>query len=145
MPWKDSKQQRALKEINRCLERQKSLLVDTGVQVEETPILDFEPRPFEDENKPHKQRALAKVIKEKFGTDGMNKVEIKTCEALFNEVLSQVKLWSGKHADLIVALTGKSKNFRIENQRLIQKKAHLVREKLSRQLISMTTKLERTQ
>ena len=30
-------------------------------------MLDFEARPFEDEHKPRKQRALAKVIKEKFG------------------------------------------------------------------------------
>ena len=145
LPWKESRRQQALKQINRCLERQKSLLNETGVKMAEPPLFDFEPRPFDDLNKPKKQRALARVIKEKFGTDGLNKVEIKTCEALFDEVILQVKHWSGKHADLISALSGKMKNFRIENQRLVQKKAHLVRDKLARQLMSLTTQLERTQ
>jgi hypothetical protein len=55
------------------------LLEGTGVELEAPPMLDFEARPFEDEHKPRKQRALAKVIKEKFGSDGHNKIEIKTC------------------------------------------------------------------
>lgn len=95
-------------------------------------MLDFEARPFEDEHKPRKQRALAKVIKEKFGSDGHNKIEIKTCQALFDAVMKQVRVWSSKHADIIIQLTNKQKSFRIENQRLIQKKAHLIREKLAK-------------
>lgn len=79
MPWRESRQHRALKEINKCIELQKKLLAETGISLEDPPLFDFEPRPFEDEHKTQKQRQLAKVVKEKFGTDGHNKIELKTC------------------------------------------------------------------
>lgn len=80
LPWKDSRRQQALKEINRRLDRQKQLLTELGDrELEGPPVLDFESRPFDDENKSRKQRMLAKVIKEKIGTDGHNKIELKTC------------------------------------------------------------------
>ena len=69
--------------------------------------MDFESRTFDDEHQVDKQRALARVIKEKFGTDGHNKVEIKTCDALMDEIMKQVKVWSGKHAELITGIMNK--------------------------------------
>ena len=87
LPWKESRRVRALREINRCLDRQKNLLAETGVKLEEPPILDFEPRQFDDEHKSSKQRALAKILKEKLGSEGHNKVEIKTCNAILDEVI----------------------------------------------------------
>ena len=88
LPWKETRRQQALKEINRRLERQRQLLAEIGgKELDEPPVLDFEPRPFDDENKTSKQRILAKVIKEKFGTDGQNKIELKTCQTLFDELM----------------------------------------------------------
>ena len=75
--------------------------------MDDPPVLDFEARPFDDDYKPQKQRILAKVIKEKFGTDGHNKVEIKTCSTLIDEIMKQVRVWSGKHSDILEALTKK--------------------------------------
>ena len=42
---------KALKDINYCLERQKSLLSDCGEVMEEPIVLDFESRPFDDNHK----------------------------------------------------------------------------------------------
>ena len=50
-----------------------------GRELDEPTVLDFEQQPFDDENKIRKQRILAKVIKEEIGTDGQNKIELKTC------------------------------------------------------------------
>ena len=107
-------------------------------------MLDFDERPFEDENKKVKDRHLARVVTEKFGTDGHNKVELKTCSVLFDEVLRQVRVWSGKHADVIEGLWHKQKALSNENHRLIQKKARLVRDKLAKTVVSLTTQLEKT-
>lgn len=54
MPWRESRQHRALKEINKCIELQKKLLAETGISLEDPPFYDFEPRPFEDEHKTQK-------------------------------------------------------------------------------------------
>lgn len=115
-PWKETKRQQALREINKRLERQRMLLIELGDrQIEEPPVLDFEPRPFDDEHKVKKQRMLAKIIKEKLGTDGLNKIELKTCQVLFDELMRKVRLWSSKHADLVVSIWDKQKELRMEN------------------------------
>ena len=58
---------------------------------------------------------MAKTIKEKFGTDGHNKIELKTCNVIYDELIKQVRVWSGKHADLIATISDKQKSYRVEN------------------------------
>ena len=91
------------------------MLNENGADVDEPPILDFEPRIFDDDKKNKKQRLVAKLIQQKFGLDGYNKIEMKTCGILFEELMKQVRAWSGKHADLIMGLFSKQNELRLEN------------------------------
>ena len=44
---------------------------------------------------------MGPVIELVFCTDDLNKMELKTSQVLLDEVVRQVRVWSGKHADLI--------------------------------------------
>ena len=99
--WWESKRARALHETKKWIDRQHVTLKQHGIDIEETPLLDFESRNFKDENRDQKKHHLDRSLAEKFCTDDLNKMELKTSQVLLDEVVRQVRVWSGKHADLI--------------------------------------------
>ena len=64
LPLKEQMRQKALNDVNSCLERQKNLLTECGEVMEDPIVLDFAPKPFDDNQKTLKQRLLARVMQE---------------------------------------------------------------------------------
>ena len=54
---------------------------------------------------------------------------------LIDEVLDQVRAWSGRHAELLQDLFQRKEALRQSSLKLVKKQAHVVKDKLSKALV----------
>lgn len=113
--------------------------------VEQLFISDLEKREFADRFKDRKAQALDAALQAKFKADVGRKKEVKTVQLLLDEVIDQVRAWSGKHAGLLQELFQRKEALRQSNLKLVKKQAHVVKDKLSKALVLLATRLEQTQ
>lgn len=63
---------------------------------------------------------------------GENKLQKKTVQLLFNQVIKQIRAWSGKHADLLLELIKRKDLMKSESNKLVKQEAHIVKDRLAK-------------
>ena len=78
----------------------------------------------------------------KYKIGNERKDDLDKVNKLIDEMVDKIRIWSGKHAELLQDLLLKKDQIRSADIKQLKREAHIVKDKLSRALINSTTKLE---